>query len=173
MGLLSLWHCEDYLLKGLRLGRSWHNDKGDHMPALPGTVPVSSYCPRVVLSRAPSLSKVSILDKLYGHHDNASHKQCWHSTSSQRVDRSKRSHAGFGLYSNIPPTSSLKRQLWEKIPPDLLVSVSSFAFLNCWQQSFLTVLCDSKCCLFSCYVPSSEFELQDVTLPNGFKLVGI
>lgn len=99
MGLLSLWHCEDYLLKGLRLGRSWHNDKGDHMPALPGTVPVSSYCPRVVLSRAPSLSKVSILDKLYGHHDNASHKQCWHSTSSQRVDRSK--EATLGLVSTV------------------------------------------------------------------------
>lgn len=67
-----------------------------------------SHCARVIISRAPSLSKVSSLGgKLYGHLDNALHK---HSSSSHLVDRSKRSHAGFGLRSNIPLTSLLKKK---------------------------------------------------------------
>ena len=79
------------------------SDGGDHIPALLETVQLYSHCARVIISRAPSLSKVSSLDgKLYGHLDNALHK---HSASSHLVDRSKRSHAGFGLHNNIPLTS--------------------------------------------------------------------
>lgn len=46
-------------------------------------------------------------------------------------------------------------QSWKKSPPDLLVSISTFPFL--------TPLYDSTGYLFSCYSPSSEFELQGVT----------